>query len=453
MRRGGFFVALVLASVLSCVVPTRVRADGPDTLWQALKDADVGGSVMVFQRHRERYRLGENRFGSNLHHRTLQSEIHVNTPYALGNRLGLEAGVFGTKDLANSAGAPDHEISFFPWENPWSPDGSKRDARNGVSLYRAALKAQRVTDTGRWWGKFGYFQPEGPGVLGVNWSLMPGTYSGAEGGLEHGALSVAGAWVTRYKAPWYRHTYPFLDGEKRDVGRLWSLGARYAPMLGVTVEVAYGEAPDYLKSAHLKLKYDRDGRYLSYQLYVMGDRASDGGPNDLYAGGRAWQHYLAFSQDFSPWTFRAEFTHTRAPMSSGAHVGYFAYRLTGRYGGAKGAYEPWWDNRSDWNHHRESAAFVSLSRALGDLGLPGLTVGVSAACGWGGRAFGVSETLKERAWSVDLGYRAPSGVWKDASLSLHYTRYDNGTHLENWTGFQNLFQDERDLKVLLSLPW
>lgn len=446
------FLALILALLAAATTPTRSQEESSDSLWAALQNAEVSGSVMYFQRHRARYRVDEDRFASNLGHRTLQSEIRVSTPYALGNTLGLEAGVFGTVDLANSAGAPDHEINFFPWRNPWSADWTKREARNGFSLYRAYLKAQRITNKSRWWGKLGYFQPEGPGVLGVNWSLMPGTYSGAEGGFERGPLSVAAAYVTRYKAPWYRKTYPFLDQEKHDAGRLWSLGARYAPMNGVTAEVAYGEAPGYLRSAHLKLKYDRDGRYATYQLYVMGDRAKRGA-NDLYAGGRAWQHYLALSQNFAPYTFKAEFTYSRAPSDAATHLGYFAYRLTGWYGGAKGAYEPWWDNRSDWNHNRESAVFVSLSRALSDWGWPGASVGVSTARGWGGRVYGVSETLKERAWSIDLGYRVPSGVLKNASLGIHYTRYDNGTRLPSWTGFKNLFQDERDVKVLLVIPW
>ena len=77
----------------------------------------------------------------------------------------------------------------------------------------------------------------------------------------------------------------------------------------------------------------------------------------------------------------------RAPTTSGKHLGYFVYCLTDRHDGAKGAYEPWWDSRSDWNHNLESAAFVSLSHTLG------------------------------------------------------------------WEGFRNLFQDERDLKVLLTIPW
>jgi hypothetical protein len=97
--------------------------------------------------------------------------------------------------------------------------------------------------------------------------------------------------------------------------------------------------------------------------------------------------------------------------------------------------------------------FVSLSRALGDWGLPGASIGASAARGWSGRVYGVSETLKERAWSIDLRYSMSSGFWKDASFSLHYTRYDNGTHLPSWNGYKNLFQDERDVKVLLIIPW
>jgi hypothetical protein len=449
-RTGPAILAGVLAG--ACLLgAAAARADDADTLGAALQKTEVTGSLMYFQRHRERYRVDEHRYGSNLHHRTLTGEIHASTPYALGNTLGLELGLFGTADPANGA-APDHEMNFFPWSNPWSRDDTKRDARNGLSLYRAHLKAQRITDSGRWWGKLGYFQPEGPGVLGVNWSLMPGTYSGAEGGYQQGPLSVAAAYVTRYKAPWFRHTYPFLDGKRHDRGRLWSLGARHEFGSGLTAEAAYGEAPGYLSSAHLKIKYDRDGRRASYQLYVMGDRAGSG-PNDLYAGGKAWQHYLAFSQDFSPWTFKAEFTHTRAPTSSSEHLGYFAYRLTGWYGGAKGAYEPWWDHRSDWNHNRESAAFLGFSRALDDCGLPGVSVGVSAARGWGGQVFGVSETLKERAWSVDVGYRVSSGFLKDASFSIHYTRYDNQTRLPSWVGFKNAFQDERDLKALLIIPW
>jgi hypothetical protein len=188
VKPGGSTLANCLALIALILFTTPALAqDGksgePDDsilpLWAALQKTEVSGSVMYFQRNRERYRVDEDRFGSNLHHSTLQSEIHISTPYILNNTLGLEVGFFGTTDLANGARAPDHEISFFPWQNPWSADWSKQEASSGVSLYRAHLKAQRLTEQGRWWGKLGYFQPEGPGVLGVNWSLMPGAFSGA----------------------------------------------------------------------------------------------------------------------------------------------------------------------------------------------------------------------------------------------------------------------------------
>jgi hypothetical protein len=448
----GRTLLLAGASILPSLAAAQAQ-DAAASAWTSLRQTEISGSLMYFQRNRERYRIDEDRFGVNLRHQTLQGKIDLSTPYFLDGSLGVDMGVFATTDLGNSAGAPDHEISFFPWRTPWSPDWSRRDARGGFSLYRAHLKLRRATGDGLWWGKLGYFQPQGPGVLGVNWSLMPGTFVGAESGIDRGAFSLAGAYVTRYKAPWFKRAYAFLDDEKRDAGPLWSLGLRYTPQPGVSAEVAYGEAPGYLRSGHLKLKYERDGRYLSYQLYLMGDRDDSGSLNDHYDGAWASQHYLAFARTFSPWLFKAEFTHTRAPSSAPWHRGYFAYRLSGWYGGVKGAYEPWWDNRSDWNHNRESAAFLSLSRKLDDWGLPGLTAGVSAARGWGGKVYGVSETLREKAWSVDLACAVTSGVLKDATLSLHYTHYDNRTRQPSWTGFKNLFQDERDLKVLLTVPW
>jgi len=61
--------------------------------------------------------------------------------------------------------------------------------------------------------------------------------------------------------------------------------------------------------------------------------------------------------------------------------------------------------------------------------------------------------LRERAWSADLAYAVPGGPLKNARISLHYTRYDNKTNQPSWTGYNNLFQDERDLKILLVIPW
>ncbi|MDR1662016.1 MAG: hypothetical protein LBR95_06270, partial [Azoarcus sp.] len=368
--------------------------------------------------------------------------------------------VFAAADLENS-GSPDHEINFFPWRDPWSADWSRRDARNGASLYRAHIKLRHDGSKSRWWGKFGYFQPSGPGVLGVNWALMPGSWRGAEGGGEtgfgRGKLVFAAAWANAYKAPWYRDIYHFRAADGKDrVRYLVSLGLRYEAG-AASAEIAWGEARNYLRNAHLKLKWRQESgpsasTSLSYQLYAASDRVR-GHDAAYYAGGRAWQHYFAWNARLAPYTLKAEFLHTRAPSRAAGHLGYFVYRLSGAYGGANGAYEPWWDNRSDWNHHRESAFFLSLGRGLDDiLSLPGLSLAVSAVRGQGGKVYGVRETLSESAWSVELGYLAPSGAFKGARASLHYTRYDNRTRQPSWEGFKNLFQDEHDLKLLLVLP-
>lgn len=419
---------------------------------------DISGNLMYFQRHRERYRVDENRFDSNLHHQTLQTSLDVNSPW-FADSVGFDLGVFATKDINNSA-SPDHEMSFFPWSEPWAADWSKKDARGGASLYRAHLKLRHTGENIKWWGKVGYFQPSGPGVLGVNWSLMPGTWLGTEAGSDWGNLSVAGAYVTQYKAPWYQRTYPFRESEAdKDVHHLWSLGARYAFSPKFSVELAYGEAPGFLRNAHIKLKAnqtfdERSSIYLTYQLYANGDRSESTSPNNHYAGNWAQQHYLAVAWKTAPYTLKTELLHTRAPSNRPQHLGYFVYRLSSYYGGANGAYEPWWDNRSDWNHNRETAVFVSVSRSLDDLiGTPGLSLGFSAVKGQGGRVYGVAEKLKERAWSADLGYVVPRGRLKDTRLSLHYTRYDNRTQQPSWDGYKNLFQDEHDVKFLVIVPW
>ena len=415
----------------------------------------VSGNVFYFNRHRERYDVGTGRFLDNLHHQTLQGSIGIDSPY-YGDIIGFELGLYATTDLANKA-SPDHEMSYFPWNNPWSPDWSKRDAWDGASLYRAHLKLRHATGGQQFWGKFGYFQPTGPGVIGVNWSLMPGTYRGLEVGLDRGPLAIALAWADQYKAPWFRDFYHFRknDGQTR-VDDLWSLGARYRFASGLSVEAAYGESRDFLRSAHLKFKYGTPDEKLtlSYQLYGMADSDESATPNNQYSGHFAYQHYLAAAWRHAPYVLKAEFLHTRAPGSQPQHTGYFAYRLIGRYGGANGAYEPWWDNRSDWNHNRESAVFLGISRTLDDLlGVAGFTFGLSGAVGWCGQVQGVNERLRENAWSVDLGYVVPSGPLKNTRFSLHYTRYNNLTRLPSWTGFNNLFQDERDLKFFVIVPW
>lgn len=90
----------------------------------------------------------------------------------------------------------------------------------------------------------------------MNWSFLPGTYQGAEIGLNLGKWSLAAAWANQYKAPWFSETYHFqqadVDGELREVGYLWSLGARYQANEKLSLETAYGESKEYLWNAHFK---------------------------------------------------------------------------------------------------------------------------------------------------------------------------------------------------------
>ena len=120
----------------------------------------------------------------------------------------------------------------------------------------------------------------------------------------------------------------------------------------------------------------------------MTDSDDDGGVNDNFDG-IALQHYLFGLYELDMWTFRLEGTYTSAPMSGPWSQGQFAYRLADRSGGAKGAYEVWWDNRSDWNADDEKAVFAGVERRLDDiLPVPGFYLGVSGAVGWDGRGWG-----------------------------------------------------------------
>ncbi|MDR3073597.1 MAG: OprD family porin, partial [Deltaproteobacteria bacterium] len=373
----------------------------------------------------------------------------------IGGVLGVDIGAFTATDLWNS-NLPFHELTFFPATDPWRINWGDQNAQNGASLHKALVKAK----VGPAWGKAGYFQPTGPGVLGVNWSVYPGTYRGAEAGFSHKGFSMAAAWADQYKAPWYRDTYNFRRDDGSHVAWLWSLGARYAFgedgfLAGSAVELAYGESEKYLKNGHFKILHERplgEGSLrLGYQLYAEADSASSG-PNDNFAG-LATQHYLFAHHMVGPWTFKAEFTYTEAPQNKEENKGYFAYRLISMYGGAKGALEPDWNTRSDWDHDREKAAFLNISRTFSLFGHKGFAAGITYSHGWDGHAHGHSGRLNEWALGFDLSYTVPEGPLKDTSIRAHYTEYTNKSDMPDWQGFKNAFQDEHDFKLLVIVPF
>ena len=420
------------------------------------KDAKITGSVDYFQRRRDRRDLDDNnKYRRNLDHTTLHSSINFDSGF-FNDVIGFNLGFYGNTDLRNKA-APDHEMNFEPWRDPWHPNWSRQDPNGGASYSRAHFKFRYSN----FWAKLGYFQPSGPGILGVNWSISPGTYRGAEIGgdfdTEYGKLSTAIAIVDKYKAPWFKRQYRFYqnDGETK-VNYVYSLGVRYALKNNLTFDVAFGQSEGYFTNGHVKVSYHtpvKSGNLnLAYQFYAVDDSDNSGSINDNFDS-LSYQHVLRSGYHIDAWTFTAEFSYTAAPMSNANQLGYFVYRPASPFGSSGGAYDIWWNARSDWNHDKEKAIFVKVDRTLNDLGLRGWSAGVSYAHGWGGRAFGVDETLREHAFNADITYKVPSGRFKDTSLNIHWTTYKNKTNQRSWEGFKNAFQDEKDIKIFLTMPF
>lgn len=163
-------------------------------------------------------------------------------------------------------------------------------------------------------------------------------------------------------------------------------GARYAFESGLTLELGYGASKDHLQNAHFKSSYRTGGGAgpltVGYPcLFHERQRRFRKSENDNFDG-LASLHYLFGKYEAPPWTFRLEGTYVRAPMSGPQSQGQFAYRLTDRSGSSSGAFDVWWDARSDWNADNEKAAYCGAMRTLDDL-LP--IAGFSAGRGRGFR--------------------------------------------------------------------
>ncbi|MDL2321854.1 OprD family porin [Desulfosarcina sp. OttesenSCG-928-B08] len=414
-------------------------------------DADISGGIYYFHRERRRENPDTGNYRTNLNHASVQASAAFSSGF-IGDFLGFDFGIFGSADTKNR-GAVDHEMSFVPWGDPWHPDWSAVDTKDGVSVYLAALK----TRLGPFWGTGGYYQPAGPGVLGVNWSILPGTYRGVNAGADVGGFSVAVAWADAYKSPWFKEMNDFYKNDGTSgIPWLWSAGIRYQFETGLSLEAAYGESKGHLQNGHVKTRYEtRWGQNpvaTGYQLYLMRDNDGSGASENDNFDGTASHHYAFFQYEPGPWVFKLEGTYTRAPVDNEFQRGYFAYRLTDRNGSSKGAYDIWWDAHTDWNHHNEKAVFFKVDRRLDDLfPISGFSVGLGAGIGWEGEAYNTDEYLKEWAFTLDIGYVCPSGPLKDAFVKLHFTEYRNGTSLPDWEPFKNGFQSEHDVKFFAGI--
>ncbi|MCF7354367.1 multidrug transporter [Vibrio sp. CK2-1] len=423
-------------------------------------ESTISGNLNFFMRDRER--AGKDANGNdtskvpNLDHGSIFANLGFNSGY-LGGVVGADIVIYSTFDMWQNSNF-DHEMNFFDCDAPYDMGSScdNFETDNGVSYATAAAKF-KFADTGT--AKLGYFQPSVPSTLGVNWSFAPGTYRGGEIGYGIGGLSLGFVMADQYKAPWFKDTYEFRDGgawgptgsdgtaKGKDVGEVYSIGARYAFDNGISLDVAYGGLTDGdRKNAHIKVKGTTDGGiYWSPQLYMIDD--------DNQYDSTAFQAAMLSAFSAGQYSFRAEATYTVADSTDTRNqVGNFAYRLTEQYGGSNGAYDIWWNNRSDYNHDGEFAAFLSASRDFSDIGANGFSAGVSTAGGFGAKADGYDD-LVEYAYSAFANYAIQGGALEGANVSFYWTQYFNDSDAPDWGPYSNAFNDENDFKLMLTIPF
>lgn len=388
----------------------------------------------------------------NLDHGSVYVSLGFHSGY-VADTVGLDLNVYSTFDMWNNA-SPDHEMNFWGVDNPYDMNPTQSSGctgewdsgctDNGAAIQTAAVKfkfGDSIT------AKAGYFQPSVPTAMGVNWSYAAGTYTGGEIGGTFGDLAVGLVYADEYRAPWFQDSYGFRDGQNEDAGDAYSIGARYNFSDATSLDFAYaGLTKGDRQNAHIKLKHNTDnGWYLSPQLYVIDD-------NDQYDS-TAFQLAFLSSKSVGQYNFRLESTYTSADSSdTRGNTGNFAYRLTEKYGGSNGAYDIWWNNRSDFNHDGEIGFFGQMSRDFSDLGAPGFSAGINGVYAFGAEAEGFDE-LVEYSGSVFANYAIQGGALKGAHVGMYYTRYVNDANTPNWTGYSNAFQDENDLKVTLVIPF
>ncbi|MGR5177968.1 multidrug transporter [Vibrio parahaemolyticus] len=456
-------VATALVGVLS--VPTvwaeseTVTQEYVEEVSTFFDDSTISGNVNFFMRARDRKDIvngEETGYAPNLDHGSIFVNLGFNSGY-YNDIVGTDIVIFSTFDMWQNA-AFDHEMNFVDCSKPYDAGNSCTNfaTKNGVSYSTANLKFKFGESTN---ARVGYFQPSVPSSLGVNWSFAPGTYRGGEVGFNIADFKLGAVYADRYKAPWFQNLYEFRDGaawagtgsdgtaKGKDVGAIYSIGGVYNFANGISLDLAYGGLTDGdRKNYHAKVKGTTDGGiYWSPQLYVVDDK------NQFDS--TAFQAAFLSSFGSGPYSFRAEATYTKADSTEKrGQVGNMSYRLTEQYGGSNGAYEIWWNNRSDFNHDGEFAGFLSASRDMADIGASGLSVGISGAAGMGAKAEGYKE-LKEYAYSAFANYGIQAGPLEGGSVSFYFTQYYNDSDAPNWGPYSNAFQDEKDFKLVLALPF
>ncbi|MGR5133127.1 multidrug transporter [Vibrio alfacsensis] len=463
-----FKVSALTAAMMGAVVTAPVMANedpmGPGYaagVTEFFSESTISGNFNLFMRARDRAGKPLDGEGNpiagpdtkktaNLDHGSIFANLGFHSGY-VADTVGFDAVIYSTFDMWNNASF-EHEMNFFDCKTPYGAGQGSCDSYetdNGVSFATAAAKFKFGENFN---AKLGYFQPSVPSTLGVNWSFAPGTYRGGEIGANFDALSLGFVYADQYKAPWFKETYEFNEGtfwggKGKDVGDVYSFGARYAFENGISLDAGYGGLTDGdRKNFHVKVKGTTDGGlYWSPQLYVVDDK-------NQYDS-TAFQAALLTSFSQGQYSYRAEATYTSADSDKKrGSVGNMAYRLTEQYGGSNGAYEIWWNNRSDFNHDGEYAFFLSATRDFSDIGGQGFSAGLSGAYGAGAKAAGYDE-LVEYAYSFFANYAIQGGALKDANISFYYTNFYNDSDAPDWNVYSNAFNDETDFKLILTMPF
>lgn len=423
-----------------------------------VEDSSLTGGIYYWQRERDRKDVSTGHYETNLSHSTWNANLDFSSGYA-ADMFGLDIAAFTAIEMgeAHDSGHPN-EIAFSSKNRTYEEDYS--GDKSGVSLYKAAAKFKY----GPVWARGGYIQPSGQTLLAPHWSLLPGTYQGAEAGANFdfdkaGALSFSYMWANEYKAPWHTETDNFYQNDKKTkVDYLHSIGAKYDFKNDFVLEAAFGQAQGYVDQYFGKgsYKFDVLGNPLStsYQFYGTRDKVTGGGVNDIYDG-LAWTQALTMGYKAGQFDFRLEGTWIKAE----GNQGFFLQRMTPTYASSNGRLDIWWDNRSDFNANGEKAVFAGVMYDLSKWDLAGWAVGGSYAYAWDAKpstndAYDQSQRVKESSYSLDALYTVQEGRAKGTLFKLHFTQYDNHSDNPSWSnGYGNMFQDERDVKFMVIAPF
>ncbi|ATA18850.1 outer membrane OprD family porin [Gibbsiella quercinecans] len=450
-------LVLVLASAAAggdWVAPASVQAAG------FIDDASLTGGVYYWQRQRDRKDVTDgDQYKTNLSHATWNANLDFSSGYA-ADMFGIDLALFTAVEMAeSSASGHPNEIAFSSKNRTYAEDYS--GDKSGVSLYKAAAKFK----SGPLWARAGYIQPSGQTLLAPHWSLLPGTYQGAEAGAEFdygdaGELRFSYMWANKYKAPWHTEMDDFRQNDRKtSVAYLHSFGAKYDFKNNLVLEAAFGQAQGYVNQYFTKASYQFSvaGNPLttSYQFYGAEDRIGNKSDANSIYDGLAWLQALTFGYTTGPFNWRLEGTMVKAE----GNQGYFLQRMTPTYASSNGRLDIWWDNRSDFNANGEKAVYAGVMYDLKNWDLPGWAVGGSYVYAWDAKpstnpVYDQSQRLKESAYSLDAMYTVQEGRAKGTQFKLHFTRYDNHSDIPSWSGgYGNIFQDEKDVKFMVIAPF